>query len=41
MYGEDLRTVVGHLYPGRGFVPIGVDPSGVPEPTTTLPPGVR
>lgn len=29
--GEDLQTVVGHLVPGKGFVPLGVDPATVPE----------
>ena len=28
--GEDLQTVVGHLVPGKGFVPLGVDPATVP-----------
>ena len=26
VYGEDLRTLVGHMVAGRGFVPLGVDP---------------
>ncbi|MEA2673036.1 MAG: hypothetical protein QOI92_228 [Chloroflexota bacterium] len=30
VYADDLRTVVGHLVPGRGFVPTGVDPNAVP-----------
>jgi hypothetical protein len=30
VYADDLRTVVGHMVPGRGFVPIGVDPASVP-----------
>jgi hypothetical protein len=30
VYSEDLRTIVGHLVPGRGFVPAGVDPATVP-----------
>ena len=30
VYGEDLRTVVGHLVPGRGLVPAGVDPESAP-----------
>jgi hypothetical protein len=29
VYGDDLRTVVGHLAPGRGFVPVGVDPATI------------
>ncbi|HLG68467.1 MAG TPA: hypothetical protein VKV36_11455 [Acidimicrobiales bacterium] len=31
VYGQDLSTVVGHEYPGKGFVPLGVDPSTVPS----------
>jgi hypothetical protein len=31
VYGDDLVTVVGHMYPGRGFVPLGTDPEQVPE----------
>src|SRR4051794_28584522 len=27
VYADDLRTVVGHLVPGRGFVAIGDDPN--------------
>jgi hypothetical protein len=30
VYGDDLRTVVGHLMPGRGFVPLGMDPAAIP-----------
>ncbi len=30
VYSDDLRTIVGHLVPGRGFVPMGVDPATVP-----------
>jgi hypothetical protein len=30
VYADDLRTVVGHMVPGRGFVPTGVDPNAVP-----------
>ena len=30
VYGNDLRTVVGQMVPGRGFVPAGVDQSVVP-----------
>lgn len=30
VYGEDLETVVGHMYPGRGFVKVGEDPTSVP-----------
>lgn len=30
VYGDDLRTVVGQMVPGRGFVAAGVDPASVP-----------
>lgn len=30
VYGDDLRTVIGQMVPGRGFVPTGIDPSTVP-----------
>lgn len=30
VYGEDLKTLVGHMVPGRGFVPLGVDEKSVP-----------
>ena len=29
VYGDDLRTVVGQMVPGKGFVPAGVDPDTV------------
>lgn len=29
VYGDDLRTVVGQMVPGKGFVPVGVDPATV------------
>ncbi len=31
VYGEDLRTLVGRLVPGKGYVPLGVDPDTVPD----------
>jgi hypothetical protein len=31
VYGDDLRTVVGQMVPGKGFVPVGVDPDTVPR----------
>jgi hypothetical protein len=31
IYGNDLVTLIGHDVPGRGFVPLGVDPATVPE----------
>lgn len=29
--GDDLTTLVGHMYPGKGFVPVGADPRSVPD----------
>jgi hypothetical protein len=31
VYADDLATLMGHDVPGRGFVPLGVDPAAVPE----------
>jgi hypothetical protein len=31
VYADDLVTLIGHDVPGRGFVPLGVDPAAVPE----------
>jgi hypothetical protein len=31
VYAEDLRTLIGHMVPGKGFVPLGVDPATIPE----------
>jgi hypothetical protein len=31
VYADDLVTLIGHDVPGRGFVPLGVDPAVVPE----------
>jgi hypothetical protein len=40
VYGEDLRTVVGQMVPGKGFVPAGVDPATVPDrPVEVAPSG--
>jgi hypothetical protein len=30
VYADDLRTVVGRMVPGVGFVPLGVDPATMP-----------
>jgi hypothetical protein len=30
VYGEDLRTIVGHMVAGVGFVPLGTDPAAMP-----------
>ena len=29
VYADDLRTLIGHSVPGKGFVPLGVDASTV------------
>lgn len=29
VYSDDLQTVVGHMVPGRGFVPLGADAAAV------------
>lgn len=31
VYGDDLRTVVGQMVPGKGFIPVGTDPNAVPR----------
>lgn len=31
VYGPDLQTIVGHMYPNKGFVPIGQSPDSVPD----------
>jgi hypothetical protein len=31
VYADDLRTLVGHSVPGKGFVPLGIDPRMVPD----------
>jgi hypothetical protein len=42
VYGPDLKTVVGHMYPGGvGFVPLGSTPSGGVTTTTTVVPTRR
>lgn len=36
VYGRDLKTLVGYMYPGKGFVPLGESPHSVPDlPQTT------
>jgi hypothetical protein len=30
VFGDDLTTLVGHLVPGKGFVPLGADPAAAP-----------
>lgn len=29
VYADDLKRLVGHMYPARGFVPLGTDPESV------------
>lgn len=37
VYGEDLRTTIGHVFANIGFVPLGVDPASVsPDPKPTF-----
>lgn len=31
VYAEDLQTLIGHMVPGKGFVPLGVDPATIPN----------
>ena len=31
VYAEDLRTLIGRMVTGKGFVPLGVDPRSVPD----------
>lgn len=31
VFGDDLLTPIGHLVPGKGFVPQGVDPGTIPN----------
>jgi hypothetical protein len=36
VYGSDLTTVVGHMEPGVGFVPLGASPTGPTVTPTTI-----
>jgi hypothetical protein len=36
VFGNDLKTVVGHLYPGAGFVAVGQSPSAACSPVGTI-----
>jgi hypothetical protein len=40
VYADDLRTVVGQLVPGKGFVPAGVDPATVPDVQVSVAPSI-
>jgi hypothetical protein len=35
VYASDLQTIVGYMYPGRGFVPLGTSPDAVPTIVVT------
>ena len=37
VFTEDLRTLVGHMVAGRGFVPLGSDPASVSGPPAETP----
>lgn len=36
VFADDLKTLVGHMYPGRGFVALGESPDLVPVIPATL-----
>jgi hypothetical protein len=36
VYAADLTTLVGHMYSGRGFVPLGTSPDSVPVIPATV-----
>jgi hypothetical protein len=36
VYADDLQTIVGHMYPGIGFVAVGVSPAAVPRKPVTV-----
>ena len=40
VFADDLVTLIGHDVPGRGFVPLGVDPAAVPERPVLVGPSV-
>jgi hypothetical protein len=41
VFGDDLRTVVGQMVPGKGFIPAGVNPNTVPNiPVVAAPAGL-
>jgi hypothetical protein len=40
VYGDDLRTILGRMVPGKGFIAAGVDPNTVPNiPVVVAPSG--
>ena len=36
VYGDDLKTIVGYMHPGRGFVPLGVSVDSAPVIPATV-----
>ena len=40
VYADNLVTLIGHDVPGRGFVPLGVDPAAVPEQPAVVGPSL-
>jgi hypothetical protein len=41
VYGDDLRTVVGQMVPGKGFIPVGVDPNAIPKLPVVVAPATQ
>lgn len=41
VYGADLHTVVGQMVPGKGFIPVGVDPNSVPKISVVVGPATQ
>jgi hypothetical protein len=41
VYGGDLVTIVGHMVPDLGFVPLGTDPESIPRPEVEVAPVTR
>jgi hypothetical protein len=39
VFADDLKTVVGHMVPDKGFIPLGVDPSTVDTFPARVAPG--
>lgn len=38
VYADDLTTIVGHMFPDRGFVPLGASPESVPAASASVAP---
>jgi hypothetical protein len=41
VYAADLQTLIGHMVPGKGFVPLGVDPATIPDRPVQMGPLLR